>query len=82
VGAPPFAVFEGWEQRISNPYSSGSKPKFNYWSETFRQGKRTKLAEKLRHMRRNPVRRGLVKAPGLWAWSSFQAYPLAEKRAW
>jgi hypothetical protein len=28
VGAPPFALFEGWEEGVSNPYS-GFKMKFN-----------------------------------------------------
>jgi putative transposase len=37
-----------------------------------------KLAEKLRYMHRNPVRRGLVGAPELWAWSSFRAYASGE----
>lgn len=45
---------------------------FNVWS-----GK--KRIEKLRYMHRNPVRRGLVASPELWAWSSFRAYALGEK---
>jgi putative transposase len=40
-----------------------------------------KLVEKLRYMHRNPVRRGLVGAPELWAWSSFRAYAFAEAGA-
>lgn len=37
-----------------------------------------KLVEKLRYMHRNPVTRGLVSAPELWAWSSFRAYACRE----
>ena len=33
-----------------------------------------KRFEKLRYMHANPVKRGLVSAPELWAWSSFRAY--------
>ena len=45
---------------------------FNLWSAR-------KQAEKLRYMHRNPVRRGLVGAPELWAWSSYRWYALAEE---
>ena len=40
---------------------------FNVWSD----GKRV---EKLRYIHRNPVRRGLVKKPEDWKWSSFLHY--------
>ena len=33
-----------------------------------------KRLEKLRYMHANPVKRGLVSAPELWAWSSCRAY--------
>ena len=33
-----------------------------------------KRVEKLRYIHRNPVRRGLVKEPEDWAWSSFRHY--------
>jgi hypothetical protein len=36
------------------------------------------LFEKLRYMRRNPVKRGLAASPELWCWSSFRAYFLGE----
>ena len=44
---------------------------FNVWSER-------KRVEKLRHMHRNPVKRGLVEAPDLWRWSSFRSYAYRE----
>ena len=37
-----------------------------------------KRAEKLDYMHRNPVRRGLVKEPGAWRWTSFRHYEYAE----
>ncbi len=40
---------------------------FNVWSEP-------KRIEKLRYIHRNPVTRGLVASPELWAWSSFRHY--------
>ncbi len=33
---------------------------------------------KLRYLHRNPVKRGLVKEPGEWEWSSFRHYKLRE----
>jgi putative transposase len=44
-----------WERRYYD---------FNVWSED-------KYTEKLDYMHMNPVKRGLVKHPGDWAWSSF-----------
>jgi putative transposase len=40
---------------------------FNVWSEP-------KRIEKLRYIHRNPVKRGLVRSPDDWAWSSFRHY--------
>jgi len=40
---------------------------FNVWSYA-------RQTEKLRYIHRNPVRRGLVKRPEEWAWSSFRHY--------
>jgi len=34
---------------------------------------------KLRYLHRNPVKRGLVKEPGDWKWSSFRHYASREK---
>jgi len=44
---------------------------FNVWSER-------KRVEKLRYMHRNPVKRGLVKEPDQWRWSSFRSYCYGE----
>jgi putative transposase len=40
---------------------------FNTWTEA-------KHIKKLRYIHRNPVNRGLVSSPELWAWSSFRHY--------
>jgi len=39
---------------------------------------RYKLREKLEYMHQNPVKRGLVKNPGEWMWSSFSFYEKGE----
>ena len=44
---------------------------FNVWSGQ-------KIAEKLRYMHRNPVKRALVETPEQWRWSSFRHYAFAE----
>jgi len=36
------------------------------------------FTEKLRYLHRNPVKRGLVKEPGEWKWSSFRYYAYRE----
>ncbi|HXO33725.1 MAG TPA: transposase [Candidatus Acidoferrales bacterium] len=47
---------------------------FNVWS-----GK--KRIEKLNYMHMNPVKRGLVTDPKMWAWSSYRFYQYGEKSA-
>ena len=37
-----------------------------------------KIAEKLQYVHHNPVKRGLVERPELWAWSSFRVYAFGE----
>jgi putative transposase len=44
---------------------------FNVWNHY-------KFVEKLRYIHRNPVKRGLVKRPEDWAWSSFRHYLTGE----
>jgi putative transposase len=36
------------------------------------------FTEKLRYLHRNPMKRGLVKQPAEWKWSSFRHYALRE----
>jgi len=40
---------------------------------------KAKRIEKLRYIHRNPVRRGLVRSPEDWAWSSFRHYVSGEE---
>ena len=53
-----------WERRFYD---------FNVWSEK-------KRLEKLEYMHNNPVKRGLVKNPADWPWSSFRFYYLSDTR--
>jgi putative transposase len=48
---------------------------FNVWSEA-------KRIEKLRYLHRNPVKRGLVRSPEDWAWSSFRTICQEWKEWW
>lgn len=41
----------------------------------------SKFTEKLRYIHRNPVTRGLVVSPELWAWSSFRHWQTGEAGA-
>jgi putative transposase len=61
--APQEALRSFWQRRFYD---------FNVWS-------RKKRIEKLNYMHRNPVKRGLVVEPGLWAWSSYRFYQHGEK---
>ena len=47
---------------------------FNVWSTR-------KRVQKLRYMHRNPVKRGLVKSPEQWRWSSYRFYLSGERGA-
>lgn len=51
-----------WERRFYD---------FNVWSHK-------KKIEKLEYMHANPVKRGLVTDPKLWAWSSYRFYQYGE----
>ena len=55
------------KQRGTSAFWQARYYDFNVWSD----GKRT---QKLDYMHWNPVKRGLVKSPEDWAWSSFRHY--------
>jgi hypothetical protein len=55
---PAEAPFRVWQRRFYDP---------NIWTD------RQKL-EKLNDLHNNPVKRGLVKEPGGWPWSSWRFY--------
>jgi putative transposase len=63
-----------WEEAASGrpgPFWQGRFYDFNVWSWK-------KKNEKLNYMHFNPVKRGLVKHPKDWKWSSFGFYSLAK----
>jgi REP element-mobilizing transposase RayT len=63
--APRESLRSFWQRRFYD---------FNVWSAK-------KRIEKLNYMHRNPVKRGLVAEPQLWAWSSYRFYQYGEKNA-
>lgn len=63
-----------WKERLATQKRHFWQPRF-YDFNVYSNEKRF---EKLRYMHRNPVKRGLVSSPELWAWSSFRAYMYGE----
>jgi putative transposase len=59
--------------RIGAPSSFWQK---RYYDRNVRDEREFKV--KLRYLHRNPVKRGLVKDPADWKWSSFRHYALRE----
>jgi len=57
------------------PYVPGFPPGFSY---DFNVYSAKKIREKLEYMHANPVKRGLVKNPSDWLWSSFLSYEKGE----
>jgi putative transposase len=55
---------------------SGSFWQKRYYDRNVRDGREFSI--KLRYLHRNPVKRGLVKEPGDWKWSSFRHYAFRE----
>ena len=56
-------------------------PLEHFWQKRFYDfnvGSGKKVGEKLEYMHLNPVKRGLVDSPELWAWSSYRAYAVRE----
>jgi putative transposase len=63
------------------PRLLGEEPRRAFWQDRFYDfnvWSTKKRVEKLRYMHRNPVKRGLVESPELWAWSSYRCYLLDE----
>ncbi len=73
VGAPglPFLSVDPGSEK------PGSFWQKRYYDRNVRDAREFKV--KLRYLHRNPVKRGLVKEPGDWKWSSFRHYALREK---
>jgi putative transposase len=55
------------KRRVERPFWQARYYDFNVHSSD-------KVGEKLRYMHRNPVKRGLVKKPEEWAWTSYRHY--------
>ena len=63
------------------PFMSGDAALPRFWQPRFHDFNvysRHKLRQKLDYMHENPVKRGLAKNPGEWAWSSFSFYGKGE----
>ncbi|UCE66669.1 MAG: hypothetical protein JSU85_01230 [Candidatus Zixiibacteriota bacterium] len=61
---------------------TGGKSRFRFWKEkprVFSISKEGDLTRKLDYIHNNPVRRGLVKSPGDWEYSSFKYYSDGKK---
>ena len=59
----------------------GNEPKRAFWQARFYDfnvWSTKKRVEKLRYTHNNPVKRGLVESPELWAWSSCRFYSFDE----
>lgn len=66
--------------RMSGQTNEGASTPFwqiRYYDRNVRD--EDEFTVKLRYLHRNPVVRGLVKAPADWKWSSFRHYALREK---
>src|SRR5258708_33210683 len=70
---------KGWAAsgQLLLPFTSDGLGLPRFWQPRFYDFNvysRYKLREKLEYMHANPVKRGLVKNPGAWMWSSFLFY--------
>jgi putative transposase len=83
--SPPFENREGWgslglDDRHERS-DGGLGDERHVWQVRFYDFvvfTEAKKVEKLRYMHRNPVKRGLVREPQEWAWSSFRHYAYGE----
>ncbi len=70
-------------RRVPSQITLWQDPSFRaFWQARyydFNVFRERKHVEKLRYIHRNPVRRGLVRSPEQWRWSSFRYYWLGEK---
>lgn len=72
---PLSVVVQGWKQQLSRRLKGPGDVRF--WQRRyfdFNVWNHQKTVEKLKHIHRNPVRRGLVAKPEDWLWSSFRHY--------
>ncbi|MDE3137162.1 MAG: transposase [Acidobacteriota bacterium] len=82
AGSTPSKVVQALKQRVSRDLrdvgpSGGTSILPGFWQPRFYDfnvRSSEKRREKLDYMHLNPVKRGLVKEPGEWAWSSYSCY--------
>lgn len=67
---------EGAAQGLNPKTNPGSFWQKRYYDRNVRDAR--EFGVKLRYLHRNPVKRGLVKEPGDWKWSSFRHYAYRE----
>src|SRR6185437_16224679 len=92
--ADPSVVMQVLKQRVSLQCLSKKRPDKqdlltfggqlppSFWlprSHDFNVGTKKKYVEKLNYIHFNPVKRGLVTSPELWAWSSVRHYWYGEE---
>jgi putative transposase len=65
------------DANLGHKPEEGSFWEKRYYDRNVRDGR--EFSVKLRYLHRNPVKRGLVSAPGDWKWSSFRHYAFREK---
>ncbi len=68
--------------QLSLPFAGGDSGLLHFWQPRFHDfnvHSAKKRREKLVYMHSNPVKRGLVKSPADWLWSSFSFYEKGEK---
>jgi len=73
----PSVVMKVVKERFTKLLHHGGKHTGPIWQRRFYDFNvcnTEKRTEKLRHIHRNPVKRGLVAAPEDWKWSSFRDY--------
>jgi putative transposase len=71
----------GRDGELRLAFMTGDAGLLRFWQPRFHDFNvysRYKLRQKLEYMHENPVKRGLVKNPGEWMWSSFSFYEKGE----
>ncbi|HUK74006.1 MAG TPA: transposase [Candidatus Bathyarchaeia archaeon] len=70
-----------WDAKPSAGSAQALGPDEPFWQKRYYDRNVRSVREfgiKLRYLHRNPVKRGLVKEPGDWKWSSFRHYAFRE----
>ena len=75
--APLSTALQALKQSVARRLIGGREPQARYYD--FNVYTRQKRLEKLSYIHWNPVKRGLVKEPQDWPWSSFRHYLTGEE---